>query len=213
MSIRVKPEEKVWADFQEQEKLSDQQVELFKMYERYLSKCNEEFNLTAIKDLSGIVRQHFQDSLSLAKFVDLSKIKSICDIGTGAGFPAIPLKIMFPHLNVYLIEVTKKKIQFLIDLISMLELTDIEICDLDWRTFLRKTEFDIDMFVTRAAIDEVELIRMLKPSCFYNKATIAYWAAEHWECHTKAKEFVNKIESYKLGQKNRKLVFFKLISV
>lgn len=210
MSIRVKPEEKVWADFQDQEKLSDQQVELFKMYERYLSKCNEEFNLTAIKDLSGIVRQHFQDSLSLAKFVDLSKIKSICDIGTGAGFPAIPLKIMFPHLHVYLIEVTKKKIQFLTDLISMLELTDIEICELDWRTFLRKTEFEIDLFVTRAAIDEVELVRMLKPSCVYNKSTIAYWAAEAWQSHPKAKEFVDKIEEYKLGHKNRKLVFFKI---
>ena len=210
MKVRLKPEEKVWADFQEHEKLSDQQVELFKMYERYLSKCNEEFNLTAIKDLSGIVRQHFQDSLSLAKFTDLNSIKSICDIGTGAGFPAIPLKIMYPHLKVYLIEVTKKKIQFLTDLISMLELTDIEICDLDWRTFLRNTEFDIDLFVTRAAIDELELVRAFKPSCFYNKSTVVYWAAELWKCHPKAEGFVNKIEEYKLGQKNRKLVFFKL---
>lgn len=209
MKVRLKPEEKVWADFQESEKLSDQQVELFKMYERYLSKCNEEFNLTAIKDLSGIVRQHFQDSMALSKFTDLSSIKSICDIGTGAGFPAIPLKIIFPHLKVYLIEVTKKKIQFLTDLVSMLELTDVEFCDLDWRTFLRNTELDIDLFVTRAAIDELELVRTFKPSCFYNKTTVVYWAAETWRCHPKAEAFVNKIDGYKLGQKNRRLVFFK----
>ena len=149
----------------------------------------------------------------IGKILDFKKNKINCDNGYCCGIPGNPLKIMFPHLKVYLIEVTKKKIQFLTDLISMLELTDIEICDLDWRTFLRKTEFDIDLFVTRAAIDEVELIRMFKPSCFYNKATIAYWAAEHWESHTKAKEFVSKIESYKLGQKNRKLVFLKLITV
>ena len=80
---------------------------------------------------------------------------------------------------------------------------------LDWRTFLRNTELDIDLFVTRAAIDELELVRTFKPSCFYNKSTVVYWAAETWRCHTKAEAFVNKIEGYKLGQKNRKLVFFK----
>ena len=207
MKIRVKPEEKVWADFQEQEKLTEQQVELFKMYERYLSKCNAEFNLTAIKELSGIVRQHFQDSLSLAKFVDLNKVKTICDIGTGAGFPAIPLKIVFPHLKMILIEVTKKKVQFLTDLINLLELKDVEVCELDWRTFLRKTEFEIDLFVTRAAIDELELYRAFKPACFYNKSTIVYWAAQEWECHPKAKNLVRNVENYKLGNKHRKLVF------
>jgi 16S rRNA (guanine527-N7)-methyltransferase len=207
MKVRLKPEEKVWADFQELEKLTDQQVELFKMYERYLSKCNEEFNLTAIKDLSGIVRQHFQDSLALAKFVDLSKIKTICDIGTGAGFPAIPLKILFPHLRVILIEVTKKKVQFLTDLVNLLELSNVEVCELDWRTFLRKTEFEIDLFVTRAAIDELELSRAFKPACFYNKSTIVYWATQEWEAHPKAQDLVKRTEPYKLGHKHRKLVF------
>lgn len=211
MKVRIKPEEKVWADFQELEKLTDQQVELFKMYERYLSKCNEEFNLTAIKDLSGIVRQHFQDSLALSKFIDLNNVKTICDIGTGAGFPAIPLKIVFPNLKVILVEVTKKKVQFLSDLINLLELKDIEICELDWRTFLRNTKFDIDLFVTRAAIDELELSRAFKPSCFYNKSTIVYWAAETWECHKKVQDLVSRIEDYKLGHKNRKLVFFKSV--
>jgi 16S rRNA (guanine527-N7)-methyltransferase len=207
MKVRLKPEEKVWSDFQELEKLTDQQVELFKMYERYLSKCNEEFNLTAIKDLSGIVRQHFQDSLALSKFVDLSTIKTICDIGTGAGFPAIPLKILFPHLRVILIEVTKKKVQFLTDLVNLLELSNVEVCELDWRTFLRKTEFEIDLFVTRAAIDELELARAFKPACFYNKSTIVYWATQEWESHPKVHNLVKRTESYKLGHKHRKLVF------
>ena len=210
MKVRLKPEEKVWADFQELEKLTDQQIELFKMYERYLSKCNAEFNLTAITDLSGIVRQHFQDSLALTKFVDMNSIKTICDIGTGAGFPAIPLKIVFPHLKLILIEVTKKKVQFLTDLINLLELKDVEVCELDWRTFLRGTEFDVDLFVTRAAIDELELARAFKPSCFYNKSTIVYWTTQDWECHKKVQDLVSKVEAYKLGHKNRQLAFLKL---
>lgn len=208
MKLRVKPEEKVWGDFQDQEKLTDEQISKFKEFERLLSQRNQEFNLTAIKDLSGIVRQHFQDSLSLRHFADLSSVKSICDIGTGAGFPAIPLKIVYPHLNVVLIEVTNKKVQYLTELINLLELKNVEICDLDWRTFLRKTDHQVDYFVTRAAIDEVELIRMFKPACFYKNATLAYWASDEWNSHAKAVPFIKSIESYKLGNKKRKLVFF-----
>lgn len=208
MKLRVKPEEKVWSDFQEAEKLSDEQLVKFKEFERFLSQRNEEFNLTAIKELSGIVRNHFQDSIIARKFIDFSKVNCICDVGTGAGFPAIPLKIMFPHLKVILIEVTKKKIQYLTELISLLELSDVEICDLDWRTFIRKTEYSIDYFVTRAAIDEVELIRALKPACVYKNATIVYWASQEWQSHTKAEPFIKRMEEYKLGSKHRKLVLF-----
>jgi 16S rRNA (guanine(527)-N(7))-methyltransferase RsmG len=208
MKLRVKPEEKVWGDFQEMEKLSDEQVSKFKAFERFLSLSNQEFNLTAIKDLSGIVRNHFQDSLAVSKFVNFSSVKCICDIGTGGGFPGIPLKILYPHLKVVLIEVTKKKIQYLTDLINLLELKDVEICDLDWRTFIRKDTHPIDVFVTRAAIDEVELVRALKPACPFKNAQIIYWAAQDWQCHAKAQPFIKKIEDYKLGSKNRKLVFF-----
>ncbi|KKQ33240.1 MAG: Ribosomal RNA small subunit methyltransferase G [candidate division TM6 bacterium GW2011_GWF2_37_49] len=208
MKLRVKPEEKVWCDFQEMEKLSDEQLAKFKDFERFLSQSNEEFNLTAIKDLSGIVRNHFQDSLAVSKFIDLSSVKSICDIGTGGGFPGIPLKILYPHLKLVLIEVTKKKIQYLTDLINLLELKDVEICDLDWRTFIRKTSYQLDFFVTRAAIDEIELIRALKPACSFKNTQIIYWAVQDWQSHTKAQLFVKKIETYKLGNKNRKLIFF-----
>ena len=71
--------------------------------------------------------------------VDLNKVKVIVDVGSGAGFPGIPLKILFPHLGIILIEVNKKKQRFLQTVIRILELKDIEVCGLDWRTFLRKT--------------------------------------------------------------------------
>ncbi len=210
MKIRQKPPEKVWSDFQEQEQITKEQLLQFQKYAAYLLECNESFNLTAITDLSGVVRNHFQDSLALSKFVDLTTISSLADIGTGAGFPAIPLKIMFPHLKITLIEVTKKKQDFLADVIKILELTDVEICDLDWRTFIRHPEIKIDMFVTRAAIDDLELSRMFKPACAYNTATLVYWASKDWEPHTKVQPLIQRIESYKVGSKDRKLAFMKL---
>lgn len=210
MKIRTKPEEKIWADFQEQENLTNEQLCKFKDFANFLLQKNAEFNLTAIKDLAGVVRQHFQDSLAIRKFSNFSDMKTICDIGTGAGFPAIPLKIVFPHLKIVLIEVTKKKVQYLMDLIKLLELENIEIQSLDWRTFLRKFDTKIDLFVTRAAIDEVELIRAFKPACLHKDSQIAYWTTQEWECHAKARPFIKKIDEYKLGSKHRKIVFLGL---
>lgn len=200
----------VWAQFQQAEQLTDEQLAKFQQFETYLSGQNELFNLTAINELTGIVRNHFQDSMMLRKFVDFSKISSICDIGTGPGFPGLPLKIMFPHLKVVLIEVTHKKQQFLRDVVDMLELTDVEVCGDDWRTFVRTTEYPIDLFVTRAAIDELELARMFKPASAYRHATLVYWASELWEPHPRAASLVRRVEHYKVGNKPRKFVFMGL---
>lgn len=210
MSKASRSPETIWAEFAKTEQLSELQLSQFQRYEALLSERNKETNLTAIKDLLGIVRQHFQDSLILRKFVDLNALTTIADVGTGAGFPAIPLKILFPHLKVVLIEVNKKKQAYLADLIAILELENVEICDLDWRTFLRKTEEKIDLFVTRAAIEEAELCRMFKPSCAHKNATLVYWAAEQWECNKFVAHLVKRSEEYKMGQRNRKLIFFGL---
>lgn len=210
MKIRQKPAEKVWEDFQENEKLTPEQLEKFQKYAAYLLECNELFNLTAITDLSGVVRQHFQDSLALAKAIDINSIKSLADIGTGGGFPAIPLKIMYPHLNILLLEVTRKKQEFLADVAKILELENVTICGLDWRTFLRTTSFDVDTFVTRAALNDLELSRLFKPGCVYKNADLIYWASKDWEPHPKIQPSIARIEHYKLGQKERRLVFMSL---
>lgn len=212
MKVKLKPAERVWEDFQQEFGLSGRQLAQFQRYEELLSQRNKDFNLTAITDLSGIVRQHFADSLALKNFMDLSTVRSICDIGTGAGFPVLPLKIMYPHLQVVLIEVTKKKQQFLLEVIEQLSLDDVEICDLDWRTFLRTTEHQVDLFVTRAAIDELELCKAFRPACFYKNATIVYWVTDTWEPHKKVVELnlIRKYEPYKLGHKKRQLAFLGL---
>jgi 16S rRNA (guanine(527)-N(7))-methyltransferase RsmG len=209
MKIRQKPAEQVWIAFQQEFNLSNRQLAQFQRYEELLSLRNKEFNLTAIRELSGIVRQHFIDSLELKNALDLTTITTICDIGTGAGFPALPLKILYPHLRVILIEVTKKKQLFLREIIDQLSLDHVEIYEHDWRTFIRTTEYSVDVFVTRAAIDELELCKAFRPACFYKNASIVYWVTDSWEPHKKITELnlIRKYMPYRLGHKKRQLVF------
>ena len=122
------------------------------------------------------MQYHFIDSLIVANYIDLTTIKSIADVGTGGGFPGIPLKILYPHLSMTLIEVTEKKIRFLENVVAQLGLSSVEIVNLDWRTFLRKTSSPIDLFVSRASLHSDELLKMFKPSCVYKQATLVYWA-------------------------------------
>lgn len=210
MTARQKPAQNVWQDFTKDEQITEEQLEQFKRYVTLLQQWNEDINLTAITDLSGIVRQHMQDSLALRGQYDLSTVSSMADIGAGAGFPALPLKIMFPHLKVYLIEVTKKKQRFLQAVIEELNLNDVEIVDLDWRTFLRTTEHEVNLFVTRAALPDLELIRMFKPACRYNKAILIYWASSEWQPHKKVLPFIKQKIEYKIARKDRQLIFFGL---
>jgi 16S rRNA (guanine(527)-N(7))-methyltransferase RsmG len=208
--IKEKPAEKIWDEFKKNEKLTQTQLERFQKYEALLTEWNKQFNLTAIRNLSGIVRQHFVDSLVLRNLIELEKIKTIADIGTGPGFPSIPLKIIFPDLRLILIEVNKKKQKFLAEVIKILELENVEICDLDWRTFLRTTQEEVNLFVTKAAMDELELCRMFKPACPYKNATLVYWTSNEWQPHPKAEKFVKDLKPYRVGKKERMLVFMGL---
>lgn len=210
MKDRVRSDDKAWAEFVEHINPTPEQLDQFKRYADYLLERNESFNLTALKDISSVVRYHFMDSLALGKAYDMASISSIADIGSGAGFPGIPLKIMYPHLNVVLIEVTHKKQEFLNEVIRILGLKNIEVNGLDWRTFLRNTDYKIDMFVTRAALDDLELMRMFRATCMYNKAQLVYWASKEWEANPKSAPHVKTITNYSVGNKDRRLVFISL---
>lgn len=200
--------DQLWNNFQELEQLSPEQTEKFKRYCGYLQTANQECNLTSITETSGIIKRHFQDSLALRKVIDLSKIAHLCDIGTGAGFPALPLKIFYPHLTITLIEVTHKKRAFLEKIIAELGLENITILSCDWRTFLKKTELNIDLFVTRAALHEDELCRMFQPSSPYKNSMLVYWAAISWQPVKKATPFLQKLVEYKVGRVKSNLAFF-----
>lgn len=103
--------------------LNNDQIRQFEQYQDLLLDWNEKINLTAITDEQGIVVKHFTDSLTCMKYIDDNS--KILDIGTGAGFPGIPLKIMKEKLNVTLLDSLNKRIIYLNDVINKLKLTEI----------------------------------------------------------------------------------------
>lgn len=188
--------------------LSPQQCEQFIQYAQLLKNASKEFNLTTITDDASIIQYHFIDSLMVSNYIDMKTIKQCADVGTGGGFPGIPLKILYPHLSMVLIEVTEKKIRFLEDVIQQLGLSSVEIVNLDWRTFLRTTSYPIELFVARASLHSDELLKMFKPACVYQQATLVYWASASWNAQPEEKKFIKEERSYRVGTKERRLIFF-----
>ena len=105
--------------------LTDRQIRQFMIYYDLLIEWNEKINLTAITDFDDVLKKHFIDSLSIIKAVDFSFPVSLIDVGTGAGFPGIPIKIAFPECEVTLLDSLQKRIRFLDTLIEQLKLKKI----------------------------------------------------------------------------------------
>lgn len=188
--------------------LNEQQQDQFVQYFNLLKTWNEMHNLTAIEDDESIILDHFWDSLAITQFVKFDQIASIADVGAGAGFPGIPLKIMFPHIQLILIEVNQKKVAFLEEVKEQLQLSHVEVNDLDWRTFLRKTDYQIDYFVSRASLAIEQLLYAIKPSSKYKDAKIYYWASQNWGPYKKEEPFIKEVYKYTVGSKDRKYICF-----
>lgn len=109
-----------------QVELSDQQIEQFLRYYELLIEWNEKINLTAITEYEDVMKKHFIDSISLIKAFDINRSCDVIDVGTGAGFPGLALKIAYPNLNVTLLDSLNKRIQFLNIVIEDLGLENIK---------------------------------------------------------------------------------------
>lgn len=108
-------------------RISEQQLNQFKEYYKLLVEWNEKVNLTAITEKDDVFLKHFYDSITASFYFSFEDVKSVCDIGAGAGFPSIPLKICYPHLKVTIVDSLKKRINFLEQLKETLQLDHVDI--------------------------------------------------------------------------------------
>jgi 16S rRNA (guanine527-N7)-methyltransferase len=105
--------------------LNEGQFKQFALYYEQLVSWNEKMNLTGITEREQVYIKHFYDSVSLSFYVPMKEILTLVDIGSGAGFPSIPLKIIYPHLKITIIDSLNKRIQFLDNIVNELVLSDV----------------------------------------------------------------------------------------
>ena len=129
--------------------LTDTMLEQLDTYYDLLVSENKKYNLTSITDKEQVYLKHFYDSLTLSKAIELNN-QSLCDIGTGAGFPGMVLKIAFPNLNVTLVDATEKKCKFLKMVIEKLNLKGIEVINARAEEYSKKTREIYDIVTSRA---------------------------------------------------------------
>lgn len=130
--------------------VTDSQLMQLDKYYHLLTLWNEKINLTRITEENDVYLKHFYDSLTLYRVIDLNSDLSLCDVGTGAGFPGLVLKIVFPTLRVTLVDALLKRVNFLKLVIDELGLKDIEVYHDRAESFARVNREKFDIVTSRA---------------------------------------------------------------
>lgn len=186
--------------------LTENQYEQFQKYFELLEEWNEKMNLTAITDESGVALKHFADSLSLLNFVDIPQNSSLADVGTGAGFPGVVLKIARPDIKLTLIDSLNKRLVFLGEVCAQLGI-EAELIHSRAEDGARdeKLRESFDFAVSRA----VARMNVLSEYCLpYVKVGGAFCAMKGAQANEEFKESLNAINT--LGGKLENKYFFEL---
>lgn len=187
--------------------LGEKQLEQFRIYYEMLVEKNKVMNLTGITEWDEVLEKHFLDSISLIRAIDLNQELTVMDMGTGAGFPGLPLKIAFPNLKVTLADSLNKRVLFLQEVIDALELTDIEAIHGRAEDLARDKKYreQYDVAVSRAVANLSTLTEYCLPFVKIGGQFISYKSGECDEEVAASKSAV-----FLLGGKIQKIVKFEL---
>lgn len=187
--------------------LDENQKKQFTDFYEYLVEKNKVMNLTGITEFQEVLIKHFLDSLACVKAVDMSRIKRIMDIGTGAGFPGVPLKIAFPHLEACLLDSLKKRVNFLEETFQMLKLENITVIHGRAEEYAKNKQYreTYDLCVSRAVSNLATLSEYCLPYVKTGGYFISYKSGTVQEEAEQAQKAV-KI----LGGKIQDVVYFQL---
>ena len=153
--------------------VTEEQLEKLEIYCNFLLEYNTHTNLTAIKNREEVYLKHFYDSLTLVKSIDLTSIENLLDIGTGAGFPGIVLKIFFPNLQIYLVDSNNKKTKFLNELKNKLNVNKVEVINNRIENITSRFINSIDVVTARAVTNLPVLVELALPLVKVSKYFIA----------------------------------------
>ncbi len=184
--------------------LSTEQQQKLDQFYHLLVEWNKKINLTRITSEEDVYLKHFYDSLTIVKVVDLNKVHTLCDVGTGAGFPGIVLKIVFPHLKITLIDSLQKRVNYLNSIIKDLSLNEIEAIHSRGEDYHEK--FDV---VTARAVANIEKLLTYTMHIVNNKGVLVAMKANITEelnpdvqQKINRKYTIKKIEQFSLPYEN-----------
>ncbi|GEK90190.1 16S rRNA (guanine(527)-N(7))-methyltransferase RsmG [Alkalibacterium putridalgicola] len=161
--------------------ITEAKMNQFERYLELLQEWNEKINLTAITQREEVYLKHFYDSLTAGLYVDFSKgVHSLCDVGSGAGFPSIPLKIIYPDLQITIVDSLKKRITFLEEIVKELGLSGVSLYHDRAETFGQNKQFRASFdFVTARAVARMSVLAELCLPLLKKQGTFIAMKAAH----------------------------------
>lgn len=174
--------------------LTSQQLEKLNQFYELLISWNKKMNLTRIIEKEDVYLKHFYDSLTLSKVIDLNQDLTICDVGSGAGFPGIVLKICFPNLKITLLDSLQKRVNYLNEIIKELDLKNIEAIHTRAEDYAKQNREKFDIVTARAVANLKILSELCIPMVKVNGLFIAMKANIEEEIENST-EILNKLDS------------------
>lgn len=175
--------------------LSDEQLNQLGIYYTFLVEYNHITNLTRITDEQDVFYKHFYDSMSMHLAVDMTTINKMCDMGSGAGFPSIPLKIMYPHLKITIIDALGKRITFLEQLIDRLKLDHVTLVHDRVEQFAVQNQHIFELVTARAFGHLSMMLEMAMPMLVVDGIFVAMKAQNYQDELNEAKNATSIMKS------------------